>query len=450
MAKWIAFVVPVLYLALILWLEPQDQLGDPPAAPFLGRALYDDYDTTAYVIRALNAERGRKPGLRRDPDIKRPDGFNAELERNAPVDLDSPYFLEYPLAALWMFRFPFRLLPSARELKPPQAVLDASQNDVVEHVPEGEAERHLWGEFRQVIRLYQVAAIGCLLVLVAVLLAGYEPGGGLSGPILLLVLPATLYFTANRFDIVPALLMALSFCCLRRDRLIGSALFLGAATMVKVYPVLAAVLVVRYLSADLRRAAVWSVTYALTLGAFLAPALWQWGWDATLAPYRYQLTRPLEDLLTFYGKVFPYSFGEDTLRGKVFRLGGLLATLALLGWNRPANLTSLLRRVTVFLAVFVSLLVFYSPQWIVWFTPLLVPLAGKDRPILYLTVALDLVMYLTFPLAYDLRSDLHRREWLTVLAYARASVLACVVSWLLWAEFGKMYAGRATAGGTEG
>src|SRR5579885_474069 len=55
-------LVPLAYLAAVWSLQPADHLGDPPAAPWLGRLFYDDYDSTARALRGLNAELGRPAG----------------------------------------------------------------------------------------------------------------------------------------------------------------------------------------------------------------------------------------------------------------------------------------------------------------------------------------------------------------------------------------------------
>src|SRR5262249_22943420 len=203
------------------------------------------------------------------------------------------------------------------------------------------------------------------------------------------------------FDIVPALLMAVSLACLGRDRLVVSAVFLGAATMVKVYPGLAALLVVRYLSGDWRRMAVWATTYGLTLLSIFTATVGTTGWEATVAPYRVQLARTLEPL-TFYGHVLPTALGDDNTAAKGFRLSAVLTTLLVLASRRPADLAGLLRRSAIVLIVFVSLQVFYSPQWVLWLAPLLVPLARLHRPVLWLVIALDVVTYLTFPVVFDM------------------------------------------------
>src|SRR5204863_7835026 len=109
-----------------------------------------------------------------------------------------------------------------------------------------EAQAALWRQFRHAIRLYLCVMIACQLALMVVLRVGYEPGH--SVPIGFLVLPGALYFTLNRFDIVPALLVALSLLCLGRRRIAASAVVLAAATVLKLYPAFLCPLFVRYLS----------------------------------------------------------------------------------------------------------------------------------------------------------------------------------------------------------
>jgi hypothetical protein len=444
MTKWIPFLFPILYLALILGLQPAGDLMDSRVAPELGRLVYDDYDMTAYALRGLNASLGRTAGRTDDPPYLGREQFNALLsEETSQTPLRDSYFLEYPHAALLIFRLGYWLAPLPEGVHPPAAVLDGSHRDLVEHRPENEREKLLWRGFRRVIRVYVVIMIGCLLALMGVLGRGYEAGGGWAveregkqmdraswraPPCTLLLLPAALYFSANRFDIVPALFMALALACLGRDRIVASALCLGVATVIKIYPGLVAILMIRYVSADRRKAATWTGAYVLTLLAFLLPTIWQLGWDATLAPYRFQLSRPM-DGLSLYGTVLPSCLGENTLLGTVFRLGSVAATLAWLMWSRPVDLSGLLRRGAMILLVFVALQVFYSPQWIVWLLPLLVPLAAAQPSLKWTMAGLDLVTFATFPIVYDYAGS-YQSELLTALVFLRAGCLLALAALL--------------------
>src|SRR5262249_53535576 len=159
-----------------------------------------------------------------------------------------------------------------------------------------------------------------------------------SGPIWLLVLPGALYFSLDRFDVVPALLVTLSLASLGRRRLVASAFLLGAATMVKVYPVLLAPLFFRFLSAERRPCLLWTGTYFGTILALFLPPVLAWGWEPTWAPYHFQLSRPPEFGWTVYGIVLPSSWAKNTIAGGLIRMGSIaLVGLALI-WQRPDDL----------------------------------------------------------------------------------------------------------------
>jgi hypothetical protein len=445
MTRWLPFLIPPLYLAAILILQPADRLGEPPIAPWLERWVYDDYDEAAYALRGLNASLGRPAGRLDEPPRLPDDRFTAALREppNAEV-LRARYFLEYPHAALLIFRLGYWLRPDVHKPLPPAGLLDACHLNLVDHDPANDAPalQRLWRKFRQVIRLYNTLAVGCLLALMAILVIGYEPGGRLSGPAVLLLLPAMLYFTANRFDIVPALLTAVSFACLGRRQVPASAVFLGLATLVKVYPVLFSLLVLRYLSGCRKQALTWALAYGLTILAFLGGSVWLAGWEATAAPFRYQLSRDLESL-TLYGAVLPLELGTRSLLGSTFRLGAVAVTILVLASKRPDSLADLLRRAAVVLLVFVALQVFYSPQWILWFAPLLIPLVRSRRILIPLLIGLDVVTYFTFPVAYDWNDDAVRTVLLGVLIYARVVALIGLAVALLRAPQPKTEAVRA-------
>jgi hypothetical protein len=197
--------------------------------------------------------------------------------------------------------------------------------------------------------------------------------------------------------------------------------------MIKVYPVLLVPLVLRYLGLRSRRAAGWAAVFGLTVGLLALPPLLREGWASVWGPYHVQLARKLEPLeLTFYDYILPASLADNNSVGRAFRLGALLLTLVALVWRRPPDLASLLRRCALLLIVFVSLAVFYSPQWLLWLAPFLLPLARRHIALACLLVGLDLVSYLglTRPL-----------EPVGALVYARFVVLAAIVALLLRAEW---------------
>src|SRR5262249_29985926 len=98
-------------------------------------------------------------------------------------------------------------------------------------------------------------------------------------------------------------------------------------------------------------------------------------------------------------------------------------------WTRPADLAAVLRRGIAAVWIFVTVQVFYSPQWLLWFLPLLIPLARSNRLILYLAVALDVVTYLGFPMAFGSDDPFVELYGRLGLVYARIAIWI----WLLWA-----------------
>ena len=104
----------------------------------------------------------------------------------------------------------------------------------------------------------------------------------------------------------------------------------------------------------------------------------------------------------------------------------LALVIAFLATLTPfAFLRSLLRGLP---SLFISLPVFYSPQWIVWLLPFLVPLTRQQRPLVGLIVALDLITFVRFPLA-----NYHLPD--AVIIYGRYAILAALVAVLARAEW---------------
>jgi hypothetical protein len=446
------FLLPPLALALVIWLQPEDHMGPcPDRAPWVGKLVYDDWDWSAVALRGLNASMGRKPGLAEPPHPSEEE-FCAGLD-DPDRPLNDRYYLEYPQAATWFFRLPYLVRP----LNAPAALCDGHYGNILYHQPRNDAERELWRGIRRTMQTYAAFMVVCLLLLMVLVRLGYEPGGGLSGPVWLLVLPGALYFTLNRFDVLPAVLSALSLACLGRRWLCASAVFLATATLIKVYPVLLAPIVLRYLWADRRAAWTWSAAYVAAAVALLLLPLATADWEAISGPYRVQLTRgPMGP--TFYRRILPEAYAENDALGRGFRFGTLGVVMVALCLTRPPDLASVLRRGAVAVIVFAGLAVFYSPQWILWFSPLLVPLAGRRWSVLLLVVVLDVTTYLTFPIVIDssytdwaLPADFRETLvdiWPTLtdrLVYARFALFGALIAVLAWAEVRRAFSKSAMA-----
>jgi hypothetical protein len=435
MTRWVVcagVILPIAYVATIFWVQPKDHFswpaGKPPARQ---RWLYDDYDSTAYALRGLNARMGRRPGRLEEPPRYLPEDFATVLEMPRQA-AGERYYLEYPHAALLFFRLGFVLPPWLNPATVPDGLLRAGHTNVVEHIPRNQLQVFLWSRLRQAVQVYEALGGLCLIALVLILWRGYEHGAAIGWPLLLLLLPASMYFSVNRFDMLPALATAASFACLGRRRIGLAGMFLALATMIKLYPILIAVLVARYLMNDPAKLGRWLVFFLVTVMMTSALAVADVGWEGMLAPYRIQLARSTDSYgATFYGLLWPARLAANDWLGKAFRLGTVLATLLAAAARRPANLVEVLARSAIVLVVFVTVQTFYSPQWLLWFAPLVIPLVPRSPALAVILAALDLVTYLTFPVVSDIASQAYREPMLAALVYVRAICLVVMVLLLI-------------------
>jgi hypothetical protein len=429
-SPYLSYVVPVLYFTFIMWLQPVGHLGDPKNALWHGRTVYDDFDWTAIALRSLNAAHGRVPGLQADPCSGTDPTTFGPITETGQRTSKRRYFLEYPAPVLWLFSLAFTVAPDMKTRPIPAEILDQCQGAVVFFEPKTESDVSIMRGLRLLIRSYEAIALIFLLALIWVLHGGYKDFCSGPMPELLFVLPAFLYFSLNRFDIVPTLLVALSVACLSRGYIGRSGACLAAGAVIKVFPIFVAPLFIRYFASNLRRAAWWTSAFCLTVLAILGIAVSTSGVAATLAPFRYQLSRHLEGW-TIYGPVVPKFLG--TQNWNWFRLGVVVLIMGAMCWTPIRSLDSLLRRGAVILIVFISLQVFFSPQWIVWLAPFLIPLACINRRLIPWLFGIDMVMYASVPLLanhYGHLGDLIPAAF-NVALYARVSVLAALVALLI-------------------
>ena len=422
------FAVPILWLIALLSVMQPGTLNIRHNVAFeFSRLVYDPDDITAFVLRGANASMGRLPGRTEEPKQNDQKDIERALDA-APQPLAEKYYLEYPSATLVLFRLGF---PTPCDM--PAAVADAHQFGIARFLPRNEAESHIWSKFQFAAIVHVVLMTLALLALLVVLRRGYEPSqAGMPGPpIWLAVLPAAVFFSLNRFDIVPALATALAFACLGRKRDAWSGAFLALGVLLKLYPVLFVPIVLRHLGPA--RGAKWLAGFTATilLGIGLSTAIL--GWEPTVRPILVQLARPLEEKSwTLYGRVLPVELAHSST-ARLAILGAVGLALLI---NRPPDLSSVLRRCSIILLVFISLAVFWSPQWVVWFLPMLVPLAARHRWIVPLAVLLDLLNYFQFPVLFWIlwnHFEANSLKPLTeVLIFVRAGLwlgLACGLSW---------------------
>ncbi len=224
----------------------------------------------------------------------------------------------------------------------------------------------------------------------------------------LLLLPASCYFTHNRFDIVPAFLTLASLAALRRTHLHSAFVLLAIATATKWYALVMMPVFTVYVYQTNRRVLFSAISsYALVLFAIFLPTLLAIGWQGFLIPYKFHLTRTTnsESLLHLVTVTFTRLGIQHTLVETVLMKVFLLLQFAiapLCAISRIDTWDKVVRWSALSIMCFMLFAKFCSPQWILWIVPLLVLLVRTPSEMAGIVV-LDLVIYVYFPYIYYLQ-----------------------------------------------
>lgn len=223
---------------------------------------------------------------------------------------------------------------------------------------------------------------------------------------LLMLLPGTLYFTINRFDLIPAFLTLLALWALQRERQALAGLMLGLATMSKWYPALLLPIFLAY-EFDRTRKIAWPLllTFGLTCLAIIIATLVWGGPEAVLTPYRFHAQRGMEQvalpvlldtLLVRLGGIPLPAFFLPVFQALQF-LPALLALFA-----RIRRFEQVVAWSVIATGAFILFSRIYSPQWILWVMPLFLLLA-RSKADIALILLYNLITYGNFPMAIDLQ-----------------------------------------------
>ena len=246
--------------------------------------------------------------------------------------------------------------------------------------------------------------------------------------IVLLLAPATVYFSLLRYDIYPIVFCFFGLDCMRRRKWQLGALLLGFCIALKGYALILvpALFVFCFFQIGMADALVVALIALLPfLASHVAVFVWG-GQEALLAPYKLQVFRGFNGESSF-----------DSLFFLASRLGVSEPTIAKLSaWLLKAHIPTvfqaavglgvcLLRPTRFELFVdaalfsvlgFITFSPFYSPQYVLWLIPFL--LFTADQILLFLGILLAWSSYLYFPVSYYLRNNYPVFFGFTVLVVA--------------------------------
>jgi glycosyl transferase family 87 len=264
---------------------------------------------------------------------------------------------------------------------------------------------------------------------------------------------------AFRFDLFPALLMAVALWAALAGRPGAAGLALGLGVLAKLFPVaiLPAIAIPWLVPFNPRGLARLVASLGATVAAGLAPFLFLAGSESTLQFLRYNAERGLEvesiggglavlgGLLTGNPIVYNYRFSSVNADGPVAEAWltqlpvmtvvgfGILAWLA---WRRiraERDAFGAVRQSTVVTLATISIVMLlasakvYSIQYVVWLVPLFALLAGRQFWLGAVIVAL------TIPIHPLLFADLVKQEALPILVLnLRNALLVGLLAWKLW------------------
>ena len=210
------------------------------------------------------------PGVRLLYDVSDKNAY-IRCGRYALLDGGAPYrdaYSEYPQLATYLFGVPFAFASNR-------------------------AEYHHYFTWMMAFCL----AATYLLVSRVCIMLGLSPRRAL-----LLLLPGALYFTMNRFDIVPAFIVMAAVWALLKEKIPLSFGLLAVGVLMKLYPAIYVPFFAVYVyhKHGWKKLAGGLAVFGLVVVALTAQLIWWSGLDGALLPYRFQVERPSNTESLFY------------------------------------------------------------------------------------------------------------------------------------------------------
>lgn len=221
------------------------------------------------------------------------------------------------------------------------------------------------------------------------------------------LLPGVLYYTFNRFDILPVFLILLSLYLGLKNQWKAAWLVWGAAIITKLYPLFLFPLWYSLAKLSDEKRGMSQIWYAvIPIVSFSLGAVLSGGWLAAVVPYLLQGQR-VGEIGSLLGSLYFFSsaaWAKHKLINAAFyivQFGLPVAWLALVLIKKKLrhHLGFNLLSASLVLFMLINLNPYYSNQWWLWLAPLLAMALPLNK--LWWIVFYDVVNYLQYPLVVE-------------------------------------------------
>ena len=286
-------------------------------------------------------------------------------------------FSPYPQLATYMFALPYALTEHAKDPR----------------------------VYRYIFSLLMDLCLATMIVLI------YQYRAVTKNLAFLLLLPASFYFSHNRFDVVPSLFVITSLLMLFNRYFYSAFVLLAISVLFKWYALVLLPVYLGYcLAQDKRNTWLLMAAFFVPVLVVITHSIITIGWDNFFKPYQYHLGRGTNQesllylLLAVINPVVNADVIKPVLKPVFLALQFLVAIAAL--FARPDTETRVVNWSIAAIVCFMLFAKYYSPQWILWLSPVLL-LVARDKFFIIMIVLFDIFTYLYFPVVFGYRKSEH-------------------------------------------
>ncbi len=251
----------------------------------------------------------------------------------------------------------------------------------------------------------------------------------------LIILPSFIFFTFNRYDILPTTITIWSLIFLLNKYYKLSFFTLTLAILTKVYPILLLPLYLLVAKNNQQKLSPLITITALTLFIPLISCATWTGIIPTLGPYLAHIFREPtvgSPLRALYHLGFYYPWVTNLIFLLIQLAIPLVIIYGLISKKRwVVNTNGIIILFNLIILLFILFNKFYSPQWILWFLPTIITVV----PNYYLgniIIPYDLLNYLLWPLLGSFKIYIYKTLPYNSLTLIRTSLLVIMVGYLIY------------------